>query len=103
MTAQYYFFTKLKQTCAESQQPYYESECITARRQMMDAQSFVVSFRRRGFELALQDLNVKRTIIEHDPTNQEVPVGSTYTLISEPIVQFETIPPESKWSSMVSR
>jgi hypothetical protein len=103
MEQQYYFFAKLKNRCPASESKYYEWECITARRQMMDAQSFLVALRRRGFVLALEEMHIERTVIDEEYPTREVPVGTTYTLLTEPVVKFEATGAESVWSSMASR
>jgi hypothetical protein len=102
MTKQYSFFLRLKQTSTTQDQTYFDRECMQARRFMMDANSFVVSLRRRGFKHALEELGVERTLIgEEDPAHQ-VAVG-TQTSLFPPRPAVQRAAPESKYSTLFSR
>lgn len=102
MERQYYWFLRLKQTSRPEHQAYYERECLAARRQLMDASSFVVGFRRRGYELAVADLQVKRTIIDEIQTS-DTAVGTSPSLFALPKTQVEVSDGSNPYSTMASR
>jgi hypothetical protein len=102
MQHQYDEFVRLKQRCDLASREHFERECLQARRYLMDAHSFLVSLRRRGYDLALEDLGVKRTLIEEQETKAQAAVGTTYSLFKpRPIPQ--RVQTESRYSSLSPR
>ena len=73
MERQYHFFVVLKTSASSSQRAYYEAQCGLARRQMMDANSYAVSLRRRGYDLALDDFNTNAEEVEHRALSMQGP------------------------------
>ena len=55
--------------CAGTQ-TYYDRELASARRYHMDANSFMVALRRRGFALALEELKIERTVVEESTSRR---------------------------------
>ena len=102
MEKQYYLFLSLKQKSPEEHQKWFNNECISARRSMMDANSFLVSMRNKGYLFALQDIDVKRTTIDENYPEKEVIIGEETKKIDIP-TKLEPTVPNSKWSTMFSR
>ncbi|MEK6883147.1 MAG: hypothetical protein AABY22_26210 [Nanoarchaeota archaeon] len=102
MEKQYYLFLSLKQKSTQEHQKWFDNECISARRSMMDANSFLVSIRRKGYLFALQDINIKRTTIDEDYPEKEIIIGEETKKIDIQ-TKLETTVSNSKWSTMFSR
>ena len=102
MEEQYQLFVRLKYRGSMNRENYIERECALARRHVMDANAFLVSLRRRGFTLALQEMGIERTIIDEDNPTRQVVVGDNLTLfVAHDKLHFAE--PDSLWSSMYSR
>ncbi len=103
MTRQYYEFQKLASSANLQHQEHFRKQLQVARKYHMDAQSFVVSLRRRGLKLALQDMNIERTIINEQSQERRLVVGGQQLSFFPSRSIAEVTAPESKWSTMFSR
>jgi len=80
MQAQYYRFLGFKQSAREGYLHYFDRECIKARVYMMDSSSFLIDLRRRGYKVAMQDMEVERTVIDEDFPRRQVVIPSQANL-----------------------
>jgi hypothetical protein len=103
MSEQYYEFQKLKSGASLQHQNHFDKELQQARKYMMDANSFVVSLRRRGLKLALQDMNIERVIIDEEFPDRRLVVGAQQLGLFPAQRIAEVTGPESKWSTAHSR
>jgi hypothetical protein len=103
MTKQYYEFQKLLSGSSLQHHKHFQKELQQARKYQMDANSFVVSLRRRGLKLALQDLHIERTIIDEENPERRLVVGGQQLSFFPAQRIAEVTAPESKWSTAHSR
>lgn len=96
MTGQYEEFNRYVMGASLQHQAHFNKERTIARKYMMDSNSFLVSLRRRGFDLALQDIGVTRTIIDENYRKGQADFFPAQVIV-------EVIEPESKWSTANSR
>lgn len=100
MEQQYRFFCELKTRCAPEESQRVEHLLMDARRQMMDANSFLVALRRRGYDHALAEVFGERTIIEEEALP---PAGENLSIFSMPTITEKARRLQYPWSSTASR
>jgi hypothetical protein len=102
MDEQYDFLVRLKHRAKPQDANHYLRECEEARRYQMDANSFVVALRRRGFAHALAESGIVRTVLPDAVADLDIPSGLQQSLFHTN-VHVEREPPQTRYSSMFSR
>lgn len=92
MSLQYNDFLARYHSAPTEHERHLTRELVAARKFAMDAQSFVVSLRRRGFDWAMQELNIERTCIELEQRDLFGPMHEAQRAVNE-----------SKYSSLSHR
>lgn len=103
MDEQERYFVIRKNSAPLEHKAHFEREHMNARTSSMNANSFVVSLRRRGFKLALEDLGIKRTIIDEDHPEKYVSIGGQQQSFFPSQSIIEVTGPDSKWGTSFSR
>ncbi len=101
MDAQYEEFSRLRFSAILVHREHFDKQVQVARKFKMDANSFVVSLRRRGFHLALEDMGIQRTLIDEHTAGKDLITGQLDLFPAQRIDEVKL--PESRWSTAVSR
>jgi hypothetical protein len=99
MREQYERITRMKFSCPSGTMAQFERLSLEARREWNDAESFLVSLRRKGFEVAIQDAYVEHTVIDEE-SGKAVELSANLTLFETPKPQARQ---EAPWSTMAHR
>ncbi len=103
MDRQYDEFKKLEFGCILQHGEHFRKQSQLARKYKMDANSFVVSLRRRGLKLALEDMSIERTIMDEGNSGKRLVVGGQQLDFFPAQRIAEVTAPQSKWSTAYSR